>query len=98
MPGLCREPELTTGVNMQEAGGSEPLGVAVCRLSLDPVRGRVRHPIQVGVAIRAALFVELALAGRLVGARWPEAIGDSDTGAMMLDSVHSAVANRRRRD
>lgn len=79
----------------QSESADEPLGVAVCRLSLDPVRGRVRHPIQVGVAIRAAMFVELALQGRVVGSRWPEAIGDSDTGAPLLDSVHTAVANRR---
>lgn len=74
---------------------TEPLGVAVCRLSLDPVRGRIRHPLQVGVAIRAAMFVELALAGRIVGFRWPEAVGESDTGSPLLDSVHAAVANRR---
>ncbi|MDQ2958498.1 MAG: GPP34 family phosphoprotein [Actinomycetota bacterium] len=76
-------------------GLSEPLGVAVCRLSLDPVRGRIRHPMQVGIAIRAAMFAELALSGRVVGARWPEAVGDSETGAGLLDSVHTAVANRR---
>ena len=50
---------------------SEPLGVTVCRLSLDPARGRIRHPHQVGIAIRAAMFTELALAGRLVGGPGP---------------------------
>jgi hypothetical protein len=74
---------------------SEPLGVTVCRLSLDPARGRIRHPHQVGIAIRAGMFVELALAGRLVGRAWPEAVGESDTGANLLDAVHTAVAGRR---
>ncbi|MEO6703024.1 MAG: GPP34 family phosphoprotein [Jatrophihabitantaceae bacterium] len=73
---------------------SEPLGVTVCRLSLDPVRGRIRHPLQVGVAVRAGMFCELALAGRMVGAHWPEALGDPDTGQPLLDSVHAAVASR----
>jgi hypothetical protein len=75
---------------------SETLGVAVCRLSLDPVRGRIRHPWQVGIAIRAAMFAELSMAGRIVGARWPEAVGDSDLEDPMLNAVHQAVANRRR--
>jgi hypothetical protein len=74
---------------------SEPLGLAVCRLSLDPVRGRIRHPHQVGIAIRAAMFTELALAGRLVGRHWPEVVGESDTGSRLLDAVHAAVAGHR---
>lgn len=74
---------------------TEPLGITVCRLSLDPARGRIRHQLQVGIAIRAAMFTELTLAGRLVGRRWPEAIGEASTGSPLLDSVHAAVANRR---
>jgi hypothetical protein len=77
------------------AAASEPLGLAVCRLSLDPVRGRIRHQHQVGIAIRAAMFAELALSGRLVGRQWPEAVGESDTGARLLDAVHAAVSGRR---
>jgi len=73
----------------------EPLGVTVCRLSIDPVRGRVRHPFQVGIAIRTAMFLELAQSGRLVGQNWPEAVGPSDTGNKLPDSVHRAVAGRR---
>ncbi|HJQ00227.1 MAG TPA: GPP34 family phosphoprotein [Jatrophihabitans sp.] len=78
----------------ETGANSELLGLAVCRLSLNPVRGRVRHPHQVGIAIRTAMFAELALAGRLVGRQWPEAIGESDTGSRLLDAVHSAVAGR----
>jgi hypothetical protein len=74
---------------------SEPLGLSVCRLSLDPVRGRIKHPHQAGIAIRAAMFTDLARAGRLVGRQWPEAIGESDTGSDLLDAVHAAVAGRR---
>lgn len=76
--------------------GSEALGVELCRLSLDLGRSRIRHPRQVGIAIRAAIFVELALDGRVAGRNWPEALGDSDTGRPMLDAVHRAVAGRRR--
>ena len=76
-------------------GGTEQLALAVCRLSLHPVRGRVRNPHQVGIAVRAALFTELAGAGRLVGIRWPQAVGDSDTGNPLPDALHRAVAGRR---
>lgn len=72
----------------------EPIGVAVCRLSLDPVRGRLRHPLQVGIAIRAGMFAELTLAGRVIGRNWPEAVGESRTGNPLPDAVHRAVANR----
>lgn len=75
---------------------SETLGVAVCRLSLDPVHGRIRHRMQVGIAIRAAMFAELSMQGRIVGARWPEAVGESDLADPLLNAVHRAVANRRR--
>ncbi|MGI8664548.1 MAG: GPP34 family phosphoprotein [Jatrophihabitans sp.] len=73
---------------------SDSLGVTICRLSLDPVRGRIRHPMQVGIAIRAAMFVDLALSGRLVGQRWPEAIGSSDLDDPLLNAVHRAVSDR----
>lgn len=74
----------------------EPLGIEVCRLSLDLGRNRIRHARQVGIAIRAAIFVDLALAGRVAGRNWPEALGDSDTGNPLPDAVHRAVAGRRR--
>lgn len=72
------------------------LGIEVCRLSLDLGRSRIRYRRQVGIAIRAAVFVELALAGRIAGRNWPEAVGDSDTGSPMADAVHRAVAGRKR--
>ncbi len=74
---------------------ADPLALTVCRLSLDPVRGRLRRPHQVGIAVRAAIFTELAGTGRLVGSRAPEAVGDSDTGNPLPDAVHRAVAERR---
>ena len=94
---------MTEGIGVGDPGPSprpadwpdEPLGVTICRLSIDPVRGRVRHPLQVGIAIRTAMFLELALSGRLVGQNWPEAVGPSDTGNKLPDSVHRAVAGRR---
>ena len=76
-------------------GVSEPLGVTVCRLSLDPARGKLRHAGTVGVAVRAAMFAELAVSGRVIGIRWPEAVGSSESGNALPDAVHAAVARRR---
>jgi hypothetical protein len=72
----------------------DQLSLSVCRLALDPVRGRIRHQHQVGIAVRAALFAELIADGRLVGGRWPEPVGESDTGNPLPDAVHRAVAAR----
>ena len=54
------------------------------------------------------MFAELSLAGRVVGARWPEALGDTGevlgqdipdddqtVGAGLADNVHRAVVERR---
>lgn len=79
---------------MPASNRAEPIGVTVCRLSLDPVRGRLRHPMQVGIAIRAGMFAELTLAGRIIGRNWPQAVGESRTGNPLPDAVHRAVANR----
>jgi hypothetical protein len=73
----------------------ESLGLTVCRLGLDPDSGRIRNRVQVGMAIRGALFVELALSDRLTGAKAPRAIGESGTGGGLADAVHAAVADRR---
>ena len=74
---------------------TEQLALAVCRLALNPARGRLRRPYHVGIAVRAALFTELAGAGRLIGLHHPEAIGESDTGNPLPDALHRAVAGRR---
>jgi hypothetical protein len=74
---------------------TEQLALAVCRLALDPVRGKLRRPHHVGIAVRAALFTELAGAGRLVGIHHPEVVGESDTGNPLPDALHRAVASRR---
>jgi hypothetical protein len=50
------------------------IGLTICRLSLDTSHGAVRHRTQVGIAIRAGLFVDLTLAGRLRGDRWPSPV------------------------
>jgi hypothetical protein len=74
---------------------TEQLALEVCRLALNPVSGRIRHPHQVGIAVRAALFTDLAASGRLVGVRWPQVVGESDTGSPLADALHRAVAGRR---
>ncbi len=78
----------------QTPADTEELALAVCRLSLNS-RGRLLHPHQVGIAIRAALFTELGRTGRLVGRVRPEAIGESNTGRPLADALHRAVASRR---
>lgn len=77
------------------AAAAEPIALLVCRLGLDPVRGRVRRRLRVGIAVRAALFAELALSGRLIGSRFPYPVGESVTGRPLLDAVHAAVVARR---
>ena len=73
---------------------TEQLALAVCRLSWH-APGRVRHPHQVGIAVRAALFTDLAGSGRLVGVHHPQAVGESDTDSPLADALHRAVASRR---
>jgi hypothetical protein len=74
---------------------TERLALAVCRLALNPARGRIRNPHQVGIAVRAALFTDLAAGGRLVGVHHPQAVGESDTDNPLADALHRAVAGRR---
>ena len=71
------------------------IGLAVCRLGLNAGSGRIQHPVQLGIAIRGALFAELVLDGRLRGSRVPTVAGPSDTGNKLADSVHRAVSSRR---
>jgi len=75
---------------------SEELGLTVCRLSLDAGRGRIRHPHQAGIAIRAAVFVDLACDGRIAGMQWPEIVGEPPPAGTLAAAVYGAVAQRRR--
>lgn len=93
MTGLPGDAELTRDTEL--TGDTEQLALAVCRLSLNPARGRLRHPHHVGIAVRAALFTELAGAGRLVGVHHPQVVGESDTGNPLPDALHRAVASRK---
>lgn len=72
------------------------MALAVARLCLDPRTGKPTHKRRMGVAIRGALFTELALAGRIEGAHAPVANGPSDTGAVLADQVHKAISSRSR--
>ena len=76
------------------ADHADSLALTVCRLGLDPASGRLRHRGHLGVAIRGALFAELALDGRLTGERMPRPLGDSESGARMPDAVHRALGGR----
>jgi hypothetical protein len=88
------EPPTSSGAEPPTSSGVESLGLTVCRLGLDPGTGRIRNRAQVGIAIRGALFVELALSDRLTGAKSPRAIGESLAGGGLADSVHASVAAR----
>ncbi len=81
--------------SLLEVAEGQSLGLVVCRLALDPTSGRIRHRTEVGIAIRAALFNQLLLQGRLTGGRWPEPVGESTSGDRLGDSVHRAVSERR---
>jgi hypothetical protein len=72
----------------------ESLALTICRLGLDPATGRIRHPATLGIAIRSGLFVDLALAGRVVGSRAPQATGAAVSGARMPDALYTVVAQR----
>jgi hypothetical protein len=84
------------------AGVTEPavpdpvgsMAITVCRLAIDPHHGRLNHRNRVGIAVRGALFAELALTQRLRGERLPRAIGDSERTGELADSLHRAVAQR----
>lgn len=87
-----------TGSSATPGDGVPPgyaLGLTVCRLALDQTSGRIRHAARVGIAIRGALFAELALAGRLTGSHVPRAVGESELSGEPADSLHRAVAERR---
>lgn len=87
-----------SGPDNREAGDLDPgyaLALTVCRLALEPTSGRIRHTGRVGIAVRGALFAELALAGRLIGIRAPRALDASDVTGEPADSLHKAVVAHR---
>jgi hypothetical protein len=64
-------------------------------IARDPRSGRLRHPGALDIGLRAALFTDLALAGRLVdrhGAPFVESPAPS--GDLVLDAVERAVWRR----
>ena len=88
--------DVEPGAGTDVAGDAGALGLAVCRLSLDPERGRIRHGNRVGIGIRGAVFAELILDGRIGGLSWPKAVGAAETGDRMPDAVHAAVRGRQK--
>ena len=68
------------------------------RLARDPATGRIRHRAIVAVGLRAALFAELALEGRIVDRAGSPAVAPDGsggpTGDRMLDAVRDAVEAR----
>ena len=73
----------------------ERIATVLLRLARDPVSGRVRHRSSVDVALRAALFAELALDGRIVDrAGSPAAFPAEPSGDRKLDAVREAVEQR----
>lgn len=74
---------------------SERLATQLLRIARDPATGRLHHPGALASGLRAALFTDLILAGRVGEDRGgPTARGRSDTGDRILDAVHRTVASR----
>jgi hypothetical protein len=73
---------------------SERLATQLLRIARDPATGRLHYPGSLAAGLRAALFTDLILAGRVGEDRGgPRARGGSDTGDRILDAVHRTVGD-----
>lgn len=71
------------------------IAVDLLRMARNPASGRIRHPASLDVALRAALFAELALNGRLVDQlNAPALTSDEPTGDHIFDTIRRTVAAR----
>jgi hypothetical protein len=71
------------------------LATQLLRLARDPGSGRLRHPGPLATGLRAALFTDLILTGRVSEAdRGPHAQEPAESGDRILDAVQRAVAHR----
>jgi hypothetical protein len=65
------------------------------RMARNPATGRLRHRAALEVALRAALFAELALNGKLVDqVNAPSLVDDEPTGDRILDAIRRTVEQR----
>ena len=64
-------------------------------IARDPLTGRLRHPTVLDAGLRASLFADLILAGRIVSdGLGPVAADTPSSGDRILDAVHRAVVRR----
>lgn len=72
------------------------IAVDLLRLARDPATGRLRYRASLDVALRAALFAELALNGKVVDeANAPNLASDEPAGDRIFDAISRTVAGRR---
>jgi hypothetical protein len=71
------------------------IAVDLLRMARDPGSGRIKHRGSLDIALRAALFAELALNGKLVDqVNAPSLTSDDPTGDRILDAIRGAVQAR----
>jgi Golgi phosphoprotein 3 GPP34 len=71
------------------------IAVDLLRMARDPASGRIRHRSALDIALRAALFAELALNGKIVDeVNAPALVSDEPTGDRIFDAIRRTVAAR----
>jgi hypothetical protein len=73
----------------------ERIAIDLLRMARNPASGRLRHRASLEVALRAALFAELALTGKVIDdVNAPGLADDEPTGDRILDAIRRTVAQR----
>jgi hypothetical protein len=71
------------------------IAIDLLRMARNPATGRLRHRSSLEVALRAALFSELALSGKVVDdANAPSLADDEPTGDRILDAIRRTIEQR----
>jgi hypothetical protein len=80
---------------VSEHHSPDRMATDLLRIARDPVTGRINHRASVYACLRAALFADLELSGRIVNRRGAPALAVPEpTGDRMLDAVRGTVEQR----